>query len=410
MTKPPKRKPAASKPQTTVPKQGAAAHRSPMEETILLAVTGKSPAILSETIWALAHETPPVIPARVIAVTTTEGREEIRKQLFEPLARFSGRSAWDALRAALGDAGFDLAGRLRFGTTPDDIRVITAFDPASGRSVELPDIRSPRDSEVAADFLLEQVRTVVENPDTRLVASMAGGRKTMGALLYACMTLAARETDRLTHVLVSEPFETLREFYFPAQPGGPIARAGTMFDPVDGRVELADVTFVALRNLFVRELGRKAGTFGRLVETCRENVRHRAAESLKVAIETRRPEVEVNGTTVKLAPLEHVLLLFLAQRAKHGEPAYGTYLDSVDDVNAFRSDLVANIPADDFGDWRHAASLRSVWDEQEVRKAVSGIRTKLRQRGGDAATLAACLPEKGRCSLDLPGPLIHIKA
>jgi len=28
-----------------------------------------------------------------------------------------------------------------------------------------------------------------------------------------------------------------------------------------------------MRNLFVRELNRKAGTFARLVNTCRENIR-----------------------------------------------------------------------------------------------------------------------------------------
>lgn len=31
-------------------------------ETILLAVTGLSPAVVTETVWTLAHENPPVIP------------------------------------------------------------------------------------------------------------------------------------------------------------------------------------------------------------------------------------------------------------------------------------------------------------------------------------------------------------
>jgi hypothetical protein len=153
--------------------------------------------------------------------------------------------------------------------------------PELGRSRELDDLRSPADNEAAADFLLEQVRTIVENPDTRLVASLAGGRKTMGAILYAALTLVAREDDRITHVLVKEPFETLREFWYPAQ-----------------------------HNL---------------------------------------------------------------------------------------------------GDWRYAPSLRAVWDEQEIRKAVSSIRTKLHRYGRTVGPLALCLPEKGRCSLDVPGALIHIQ-
>ena len=407
----------------SVVKQVRTSTFSPSPSTVLLAVTGMSPAVLTETVWALAHEAEPVLPSRVIAVTTVAGRQEIERQLFQPLARFGGQTAWEALRGRIAAQGHDTSARLRFGTTADDIRVITGVEPVTQRSRELPDIRTPADNEAAADFLLEQVRAVVENPDAQLIASVAGGRKTMGALLYACMTLVGRETDRLTHVLVSEPYETLREFYFPGQTGGTIARSEfrgaksedgnakseMAFDPAQAVVELANVPFVALRNLLQKELGRKAGTFSRLVETCRENVRQRAAESLRISIDAARLEVEVNGQVTKLAPLEQLLLLFLARRAKQGEPAYGAYGEAVDDLNVFRADLVARAAKDNYGDWRHADSLRSLWDEQEIRKAVSGIRTKLRQRGGDAAALATCLPEKGRCSLDVPGPLLHIK-
>jgi len=369
-----------------------------------------SPAVLTETVWALAHEPEPLIPSRVIAVTTSDGRRELERQLFTPEPRFGGRCPWDALRDALVAAGHDLAGRLRFGATGDDVRVITATDAATGRSRELPDLRTPADNAAAADFLLDQVRGIVENPDTRLIASLAGGRKTMGAILYAALTLAARETDRITHVLVNDPFETLREFWYPAQPGGAIPdRAGAPHDPATAHVELADLPFVPLRNLFYRDLGRGAGTFSRLVETCRAGVRQRVAETLRLAVDTTRTELDVNGITVRLAPLEHLLLLFLVRRAKHSEPAYGAYVEAVDDLNAFRQQLLASVPADQFGDWRHADSLRAAWDEQEIRKAVSGIRAKLQSRGQAAAALALCLPEKGRCSLDVPRSLIHLK-
>jgi len=65
--------------------------------------------------------------------------------------------------------------------------VITGVEAEAQRSRELQDIRTPADNEAAADFLLEQVRTIVGNPDTQLIASIAGGRKTMGALLLPCV-------------------------------------------------------------------------------------------------------------------------------------------------------------------------------------------------------------------------------
>ncbi|MDH7501793.1 MAG: CRISPR-associated ring nuclease Csm6 [Verrucomicrobiota bacterium] len=383
-------------------------------ETILLAVTGMSPAVLTETVWALANEPEPIIPARIIVVTTATGRTEIIKWLFEPLLRFSGQTPWEALRTALAADGHSLSGKLRFGATPDDIRVITAADDATGRTRELDDLRTPADNEAASDFLLEQVRGVVENPDTRLVASIAGGRKTMGALLYACMTLVGRETDRLTHVLVNDPFDTLREFFFPKQPGGPISKPDTQnpgrllkYDPADARVDLADVPFVPLRNLFVRELGRKAGTFSRLVDTCRADVRRRAAESIRLTIDSVRAELDVNSTTIKLSPTEMLVMLFLARRAKHREQPYCSYKDAIDDLDSFRNEQLE--ATKDFNDWRHANSLRSEWDERELTKAVAGIREKLRRQGGDTASLAPCPLEKGRCSLDIVPSMIFIK-
>jgi CRISPR-associated protein (TIGR02584 family) len=408
-------RPSVSSAKSAVEPAGLETRNSKLE-TVLLAVTGMSPAVLTETVWALAHENPPVIPDRVIVVTTAAGRDCLERDLFTPNPSSGGCTVWQSLRSAI----------LPRTPTPKSqpppltlvpIRVIASPDPTTGRTRELADLRTPADNEAAADFLLEQVRAIVENPDTRLIASLAGGRKTMGALLYACLTLVGRETDRLTHVLVNEPFESLRGFWFPGQPGGPIAKSEIRnqkseisFDPTTAVVELADVPFVPLRNLFQRELGRPAGRFGVLVESCREQVRRAAGEHIRLAVEQSRPEIEVNGTRVKLAPREHLVLLFLVSRAKRGEPAIGAYAEAVDPLNQFREQVRATAPPNDFADWRGGEATKAKFDDdQDLRKAVSSIRDKLRTAGGNAPLLAPCLPEKGRFSLAMPGPMIHLK-
>jgi len=416
-------------PAPQVPPSTASDQKSPIatqkSDVVLLAVTGMSPAVLTETVWALAHEHPPVIPDRVIVVTTAAGRAGLERDLFTPVPAFNNRTVWQALRDAVLPTPKTRNRRSEIRNpksqiprlTLEPIRVIVAPDSATGRTRELGDLRTPADNEAAADFLLEQVRAIVENPDTRLIASLAGGRKTMGALLYACLTLVGRETDRLTHVLVNEPFDTLRGFWFPGQPGGPIAKSEIRnpkseisFDPTTAVVDLADVPFVPLRNLFQRELGRPAGRFGVLVEFCREQVRRAAGEGIHLTVEQSRCEIEVNGTRVKLAPREHLVLLFLVSRAKRGEPAIGAYAEAVDPLEEFREQLRASAPPNDFADWRGGEATRSKFeDDQDLRKAVSSIRDKLRSAGGNALLLAPCLPEKGRFSLAVPGPMIHLK-
>lgn len=378
------------------------------EETILLAVTGMSPAVLTETVWALAHEEEPLIPHRVIAVTTIAGRQRIASELFAARAEFGGLCAWDALRAALQALGHDLAGKLRFGTTPDDLRVITAMTPDEARSTELTDLRTRRENEAAADFLLDQVRAITANPDTRLVASIAGGRKTMGALLYACMTLAGREEDRLTHVLVSEPYESLPGFFFPTQPGPHLRSRHEDRDhaATDAVIELADVPFVPIRNLFQRELGRAAGTFSNLVASCRSGIRQRAAEDLRLEILLHRPALRLNHQELRLTEREHHLLLCLANLAKHERPPIPSYGEALDALIRHAQEWQALIVGGRLP--KGTASAAHFGDEQDLRRVLSDLRRKLKTLGPPGHILADSLPERGRFSLDVPGPLISI--
>ena len=77
----------------------------------------------------------------------------------------------------------------------------------------LPDIRSV-DNAFAANQICEIVRELSLVPHTSLHASAAGGRKTMSIYLTAAMQLFGRARDRLSHVLVSEDFETHQDFFY----------------------------------------------------------------------------------------------------------------------------------------------------------------------------------------------------
>ncbi len=373
-----------------------------------------SPAVLTETVWGMAHEKPALIPDRVVVLTSTRGRVEIARDLFTPSPDSGGACVWDALRTALQAEGHDTHGRLGFGTTGNDIRVFTAHDPATGRSRELDDIRTPEENLAVADFVLEEVRRIVENPDTRLIASIAGGRKTMGALLYACLTLIGRETDRLTHVLVNEPFDDPRlkpKFYFPGQRANELTAADNhVVDARSAKIDLADVLFVPLRNLFRKELRRMPGRFSSLVESCRERVRQVAAEEIRLSVFISRPEISVNGQPLRLSPAEYVIVRFLAEHAQGRNPAIDGYKAAIDFVQKMADAVRNEATRNDSTDWRHNAATQGSFaciDDRWIVKNLSSVRDKLRDAGGPAAALVALLPERGRFSLDLPAKNIR---
>jgi hypothetical protein len=122
-----------------------------------------------------------------------------------------------------------------------------------------------------------------------------------------------------------------------------------------------------------------------------------------------RPEIEVNGIRVKLAPKEQLLALFLGDRSRKGRPAFAAYKEAEDSLNEYRELLRREAPENDFSDWRRSnSSIAADLDEQEIRKAVSSLRMKLRAAGPNAMVLLPFLPEAGRLSVDLPRKQISV--
>ncbi len=329
--------------------------------TTLLAVTGLSPAVVTETIWALAREKPRVIPHSVGFITTAAGAAALENALHAPVAEWGGRSVWQGLREAVAADRDELIA--------EPPRVIQLPDPSSGRSRWLDDIRSPSENRAAAEFILSEVWNVVRDRDRQLVASIAGGRKTMGALLHAAVSLIGRQTDRLTHVLVDPPFDTLSGFFFPGQPGGPLLdRAGAAYAPDKVRVALADVPFVPLRNRF-RDLDDLPGSFEGLRRELTIHLTRDAERPAEIVIRYRSSSegvLNVDGIEWRLRIKALVILHFLLERQAAGEIFPG----QIEAANAFP-------------DWAAHRSPKVgalTIDPDAIRHELSYIRTRLRRR------------------------------
>ncbi|MCG8601902.1 MAG: CRISPR-associated ring nuclease Csm6, partial [Verrucomicrobiales bacterium] len=212
-------------------------------QTLLLSLVGTAPAVLTETVWAMATQPEPVIPDRIVAVSTSAGAERLREKLFDD-------GHWEQMISELKARGLDLEGKLRFGPIADSIRVF----PDMGRTRELDDIRSAEDSEAVAEFLMETVRSFTENDSLRLITSIAGGRKTTSALLHSVITLLGRSDDRINHILIDDKWIAQEEFLYPGCVGEFVDQAtGEKIDSADAKLQLVDVPFVPLRYLFKRD-------------------------------------------------------------------------------------------------------------------------------------------------------------
>ena len=132
---------------------------------VLLAVSGLSPQVLTETVYGLAvsaSEADRFIPTEIEVVTTTTGAERLRRSLFE-----SGQGILAALCRdyGLGSVRFDESG-LHCVLGPD--------------GQPLPDIRTADDNARMADAIANRVRQLTSDPACALHFSLVGARKTMG--------------------------------------------------------------------------------------------------------------------------------------------------------------------------------------------------------------------------------------
>ncbi len=428
------RRSSASSAKSLVKARSKSEIENPKSEIILFSVTGMSPAVLTETVWALAHAKPPVIPQRVIAVTTLPGKARIEDELFTPSPEYGNRTVWQALRETIfaqcglarssrrEEAPFENSGTpkpkseievslLTSAATAqgsleipflifDEVRLISRRDAKLGRSFPLPDIRTPADNEVAADFILEELRKLTENADTQVIASLAGGRKTMGALLYAALSLLGRPQDRLTHVLVSEPFDDpglSPRFYFPLQPETlhQHPRTGGVHRGDAARLWLADVPFVRLRELFPKQLGRYPGTFSALVRAYSQRIEEISGPP-EVALDNDDLSLRVNGVRVALAAREFAVFAFLSERCRDGAPPYRQQKDAVEDFKAWLAAWGQR-----FGPFTRQREVADTWrdlDEQDFRKQLSAARKKF-EAAGLARFEPFLLPQRGAFSL-----------
>jgi CRISPR-associated protein (TIGR02584 family) len=273
-----------------------------MHTRILLAATGLTPQIVTETLYGLASLPEPdrFVPDELHVLTTQRGKE-----LVDALFVQDHANQVDELCRQYG---------LR--EPKVQIHVLRA------KTGPLDDVRTAADNDAAADFILQVVRQVTARQDTAVHFSIAGGRKTMGYYLGTCASLLGRPQDRMSHVLVNEPFESAPEFFFPPREPTFMLLRGRPTDTSRAKVQLANVGFIRLRPLLPAQLVDR-GSFTRLVRVLdsivgepRLVLRFRPHGADR---EGARGEVEIGGgLSFTLQPKSFAMYWLLAKQASRG--------------------------------------------------------------------------------------------
>ncbi|AMO56215.1 CRISPR-associated ring nuclease Csm6 [Endozoicomonas montiporae] len=260
-------------------------------KNILFVASGMSPQILTETLYALMVQDKPLIPDEIHLVTTVQGREKARAGLLD-----SGKGQFYRFCE---DYGF----------SPDAFseRTIHVIHDAQGNALN--DIKTPSDNEATADTITRLIQQFTADPDTRLHVSLAGGRKTMSYYTGYALSLYGRKQDQLSHVLVSEGYESCHDFYYPTPESRMLEnRFGEPCDAADAEVTLANIPFVRLREDLPERFLQGKACFS---ETIR--IMGKVDEPRSLNIHVQASTITVSGCVVPIADLELAFLLMFAR-------------------------------------------------------------------------------------------------
>lgn len=314
----------------------------------LLCVTGLSPQVVTETLYALVCPSDPAVapqvPKEIHVITTLEGRKRIHLNLFET-AELGGRGQF---RQFCDDYGLD-RNAIRF----DDSTIHVITD-AEGH--ELPDIADHAQNEAAADSIIELVRRLTED-SSELHVSLAGGRKTMGFLAGYALSLYGRPQDRLSHVLVNRPFENLAEFYYPPPKPRTLKLPGRneSASTAEARISLAEIPFVRLRGGLDPELLKGKRRYMEVVRNAQA-----AVETPCLVLDFLRDKFRAHDIPLKLSGNHRLWAYWMARRVLNGQGPVAFDEAGAKDLVQAAEELEGQAPDNVIAAWR------SVVHENEI--------------------------------------------
>ncbi|MEW6185987.1 MAG: CRISPR-associated ring nuclease Csm6 [Thermodesulfobacteriota bacterium] len=266
-------------------------------KTILLAVCGLSPQVITETLYAL-HQTGRTVDA-IHIITTQKGKDRILTTLLEPGGGYYFRY--------LKEYEQDIR-KIDFG--PPTIHTLK-----DEQDREIPDIRDEEDNERLLHLCLDLTFRFTRNPETAVYFSVAGGRKTMSSCLALAAQMYGRSQDRLFHVLVSPEFESHPDFFYPPRTSRLLELKDEKGNPYFKESRYAEVNLIHLPFVSIRErlgeryLKKPFDPATLMMSLIRE-------DQLKLVIDLVRKKVVYRGMEADLMPAHLALYAFFALRKK----------------------------------------------------------------------------------------------
>ncbi len=268
---------------------------------ILLVVTGLTPQVVTETLYGLTvGRLEPFFPTEIHLITTAAGADSAKAALLG----VGNDSGW--VQRLCNEYEFD---NIHF--TENTIHIISDTE-----GEFLNDEQSTQHNQIASDFITEKVRQLTEDDQCALHLSLAGGRKTMSYYAGYALSLYGRQQDRLSHVLLNEPFQTNENFFYKPRIPQRFQVQGKFHNTNDAKIILSNIPFVRMRDYVPRLLLKGQAGFQETIEAIQQ-----AFKPPHITINLNTKKIMLGQIIIEPDDAELALYLLFCERKLCNKPA-----------------------------------------------------------------------------------------
>lgn len=201
----------------------------PNRETFIFGI-GVTPQIITEGIYSLSKENPPIFFDDIFIITTKMGKDILVKNLI-------GNAIFKEMCS-------DIGGKYSSLSLNEKSIVVPKYE----NGEELTDVGTSADNRIMADFIASFIKEKASNPAARLHTFLSGGRKTMSFYIGLAMELYSRPWDKTYHILVSSEFESNKYFYYKPSKNRQIKSNDKILNTDNAEIMLIELPLIKLRN------------------------------------------------------------------------------------------------------------------------------------------------------------------
>lgn len=287
----------------------------------LVAVTGLTPQIVTETFYVLTVKKSIIID-EICIITTSRGKNIIMGK--DP--EFNKKRAYPILKTVLE------ALCKQYKIKVPKLEVIVANEMTN----ELHDIRNDQHNILFPNKVCEVIREKTKN-NYVLHCSISGGRKTMSVDLAFALTIFGNNNDKLYHILADEKVEFNKDFWYPKNKSE------------DKLLELSEIPYIRLRTLISETTKNKIFSdmsYSELVDFMQMLLRKSSPDKLRFRMIQGKWEMwYANHEPVKIEPKQKNLYqqIILNKKAGTEEISVETLITLLRPKNTFENPNAAKL-------------------------------------------------------------------